>query len=188
MSLHAKIKEIELHFETAEGVFSPRNIDKGTLAMLSVVDFQEGDKILDLGCGYGVVGIYAAKLLGTDNIVLTDIDESAVELSRQNALRNGVPGIRVVQGDALEGVQDKDFTVILSNPPYHVDFSVPKKFIEKGFNRLCVGGRMIMVTKRRDWYKNKLSSIFGGVKVWEIDGYFVFMAVKKSGNYANKAK
>jgi len=45
---------------------------------------------------------------------------------------------------------------------------------------------MYMVTKRKDWYKNKLIAIFGGVKIWEIDGYYVFMAVKKSTSYANK--
>jgi len=64
------------------------------------------------------------------------------------------------------------------------DFSVPKMFIEKGFNRLRIGGRMYMVTKRKLWYKNKLISIFGGVKIWEIDGYYVFMSVKKSPDYA----
>lgn len=73
----------------------------------------------------------------------------------------------------------------LSNPPYHADFSVPKEFIEKGFNRLQIGGKMYMVTKRKDWYKNKLISIFGGVKIWEIDGYYVFLAIKKQSSYAN---
>jgi len=65
---------------------------------------------------------------------------------------------------------------------------VAKAFIEKGFNRLKLGGRMLMVVKRREWYKNKLISVFGGVKIHEIDGYYVFEAVKKSPNYAKRAQ
>jgi 16S rRNA G1207 methylase RsmC len=61
--IKAQLRGIDLTFETNEKVFSPKNIDQGTLAMLSVVDFQEIDKVLDLGFGYGIVGILAAKLL-----------------------------------------------------------------------------------------------------------------------------
>lgn len=57
---------------------------------------------------------------------------------------------------------DKDFTLILSNTPYHNDFSIAKHFIKEGFRRIVIGGKMIMVTKRKDWYKNKFISIFGG--------------------------
>jgi 16S rRNA (guanine1207-N2)-methyltransferase len=93
-----------------------------------------------------------------------------------------------VQSDGFNSLTDTDFDVILSNPPYHADFAVPKHFIEKGFNRLKVGGRMYMVTKRKDWYKNKLTAIFGGVKVFEAGEYYVFCAEKRSARYANKGK
>lgn len=76
----------------------------------------------------------------------------------------------------------------MSNPPYHADSTVPKEFIEKGYNRLTVSGKMHMVTKTKDWYKNKLISIFGGVKIYEVDDYFVFMAVKKGSSYVNVIK
>ena len=179
------IGDIQLTFETSSTVFSPNEIDKGTLAMLSVVDFAPADKLLDLGCGYGVVGIYAAKLIPPQNIIMSDIDRKSVELSRKNAIANEVDSLRIIVSDGFEHITDKDFTLILSNPPYHVDFSVPKHFIEKGFNRLQLGGKMYMVTKRKDWYKNKLTAIFGGVKVHEINGYFVFCAEKRSTQYAN---
>jgi len=77
-------------------------------------------------------------------------------------------------------VEESDFTLILSNPPYHADFSVPKHFIEGGFKKLVAGGKLVMVTKRLDWYKNKLISVFGGVKVYEINGYYVFVAEKRT--------
>jgi 16S rRNA (guanine1207-N2)-methyltransferase len=183
-----EIKGVELKLETSGDVFSPKNIDKGTLAMLSTAELKEDDKVLDLGCGYGVVGILAAKLIGQDKVTMVDIDERAVELSRENAKLNDVPDINIFQSDGFSNITDKEYTIILSNPPYHTDFSVPKAFIEKGFNRLSIGGRMYMVTKRKDWYFNKLKAIFGGVRLWEIDGYYVFMSIKKSGSYANAKK
>jgi 16S rRNA (guanine1207-N2)-methyltransferase len=67
-----------------------------------------------------------------------------------------------------------------------VDFSVPKHFIEKGFNHLKIGGKLFMVTKRKEWYKNKLISVFGGVKIWEENGYYVFMAQKTQSSYSKK--
>lgn len=182
--IDTEIKGIKMKFKTSEELFSPKDIDKGTLAMLSVVGFNENDKVLDLGCGYGVVGILVAKIIGEDNVIMTDKDGTAVENSRENAILNGVPNIRIYQSDGFRDLDEKDFTLILSNPPYHADFTVPKEFIEKGFNRLSIGGKMYMVTKRKDWYKNKLISIFGGVKIWEIEDYYIFMAIKKDFSYA----
>jgi 16S rRNA (guanine1207-N2)-methyltransferase len=184
--IKTSINGVDIELKTLESLFSPNSIDKGTLAMLSVLNLESGDKVLDLGCGYGVVGIYAAKIIGAENVVMTDVDGVAIELARENAALNGVGDVKVVQGDAYESINDNDFTVILSNPPYHTDFSVPKKFIEKGFNRLRIGGKMYMVTKRKEWYKNKLISIFGGVRIYEIDGYYVFEAEKRQSSYSKK--
>jgi 16S rRNA (guanine1207-N2)-methyltransferase len=186
--IRTTIKGIDLVFETSAGVFSPKCIDLGTLSMLSVVDFQETDKVLDLGCGYGVVGILAAKIIGDHNVVMIDIDEEAIRLSRKNCLLNNVQGVIIRKSDGFTNLDETDFTVILSNPPYHTDFSVAKMFIEKGFNRLSIGGRMYMVTRRKEWYRNKLKSIFGGVRIWELNGYFVFMSIKKSDTYAKARK
>ncbi len=183
-----EINNVKLMFESDSSNFSPNNIDTGTLAMLSATDFLQGDKVLDLGCGYGVVGILAAKLIGQENITMCDISESAVEQSKINAKLNQVPNIDIRLSDGLRNIPDNDFTLILSNPPYHTDFSVAKHFIEDGFKKLALGGRLIMVTKRLDWYKNKLTSIFGGVKLHEINGYYVFIAEKRKNTVKKKEK
>jgi len=180
------INDISLSFETTSRVFSPHNADKGTLAMLSLVELTPDDKLLDLGCGYGLVGIYASKFLPHENIVMCDNDANCIQLAKKNAVLNGADGIKIVQSNGFQNIDDTNFSLILSNPPYHADFSVPKHFIEKGFNRLKIGGKMYMVTKRKDWYKNKLTAIFGGVKITEIDGYFIFRAEKRNAKYANK--
>lgn len=184
--IHTVIKDVELSFNTSPNLFSPHAIDKGTLAMLSCVDFDPSDKVLDLGCGCGVVGILAAKLIGEDRIVMVDNQPEAVRLASENAALNGVGGVKAYVSDGVRDIDEKDFTLILSNPPYHEDFNVAKAFIEKGFNRLALNGRMVMVTKRDTWYRNKLTAIFGGTRVNIVDGYFVFVTEKRSLTYANR--
>ncbi|MDE5589712.1 MAG: methyltransferase [Acetatifactor sp.] len=186
--IHAKIKDVDLKFETESSLFSPNSIDNGTLAMLSVIDFLPGDKVLDLGCGYGVAGILAGKLIGEESVVMCDISERAVEYAAKNAALNGVSHIIIRLSDGYQNIEENDFTLILCNPPYHADFAVPKRFIEGGFRKLAMSGKLVMVTKRLDWYKNKLISVFGGVKVREIHGYYVFVAEKRSRGIKKKRK
>ncbi len=186
--ISTKIKDVDMVFETAPSIFSPNSIDQGTLAMLSVIDFLPSDKVLDLGCGYGVVGILAGKLIGEQNVIMCDVSEQAIESAAMNLRLNNVPEISIRLSDGYKNVADTDFTLILSNPPYHADFSVPKHFIEVGFKKLVLGGKLVMVTKRLDWYKNKLTSVFGGVKIHEINGYYVFVAEKRISAQNEKEK
>lgn len=181
MRIQENCGEIYLELETTERLFSPSAIDTGTKAMLSFVRLKKEDKVLDLGCGCGVVGIWAAKQIGADRVVMCDLSEEAVRTAQENAARNGVEGITTLVSDGLTELTKREFTLILSNPPYHTDFSVAKGFIEDGYRQLADGGRMFMVTKRLDWYRNKLASVFGGVTVREKDGYYIFLAEKRSG-------
>jgi 16S rRNA (guanine1207-N2)-methyltransferase len=152
--------------------------------MLSVVKFSSNEKVLDLGCGYGVIGIWAAKMIGPENVVMLDIDPEAVEISKENARLNDVEGVRIYESDGLRNMFETDFSTIICNPPYHTDFAVAKHFVHKGFNRLRLDGRMYMAAKRELWYKNKLKGIFGNVKIWHLAGYSVFMSIKRSDTYA----
>ena len=186
--IEAELLGERIALETRPGLFSPEHVDRGTRAMLSVAAFAPGLKVMDLGCGCGVVGILAALKCGAQNVVMADVDPLAVETARRNAALNGVPEATVVLSDGFSQVDAAGFDLILSNPPYQSDFAVAKAFIEKGFNRLKIGGRMLMVTKRLEWYRNKLRAIFGGVRVREIDGYYVFEAEKRQPEYANAAR
>ena len=181
------INGVSVEIVKSENLFSPGALDLGTKAMLKTYPADGEAKILDLGCGAGWVGIYASKVIGNENVVLCDIDENAVAAAGINASHNAVSP-KIVLSDGFSALDDTGFSLIYSNPPYQTDFKVAKHFIEKGFNRLALGGRMIMVTKRRAWYENKLKSIFGGCKVTEESGYFVFCAIKKSMSYAGKKK
>lgn len=178
----------EIILESGDYYFSPQRIDKGTLLMLSKVQVTVEDKVLDLGCGYGAVGISIGKLIGEEKVIMSDISEEALLLTNANLVRNGLNNVRVVKSNGLREIPDKDFTLILSNPPYHTDFSVAKAFIEDGYKRLVFGGKLMMVTKRLTWYRNKITAVFGGVKVFEQEGYYVFVAEKRKGQKPKKTK
>jgi 16S rRNA (guanine1207-N2)-methyltransferase len=178
--IHVTIEDISLDFITDPEVFSPSFADRGTLAMLSYVMLDKSNTLLDLGCGYGLVGIYASKVLSPTKVTMCDISDKAVELSKKNAEYNQVSdGLTILQSDGFRNLPNGEYSVILSNPPYHVDFSVPKHFIEESYRRLIMGGKLYMVTKRKDWYKNKIISVFGGVEIHEKDGYYIFIAQKR---------
>jgi 16S rRNA (guanine1207-N2)-methyltransferase len=187
VTIEATIHGIPLAFETQSGLFSPNGVDPGTLSLLASVRFSKDEKLLDLGCGYGTIGIYAAKLLGAERVHMIDSDPAAIRCAEHNAQLNGVAGVHVQVSDGFRDFHATGFTKILCNPPYHTDFSVAKHFIEKGFNRLLVGGAMWLVTKRDKWYRNKLIAVFGGTHVTPIHSYFIFEAIKKSPTYASVA-
>ena len=166
--------------ESAPGLFSPSHPDKGTIAMLSKVEFLPGQRVMDLGCGWGLVGVLAAKICGAENVYMCDIDPNAVSAARSNAERNGVGDVNICVSDGFKSVDAAGFDMILSNPPYQTDFAVAKSFIEKGFNRLKTGGWMYLVVKREKWYLNKMRAIFGGARSEECDGYYIISAQRRA--------
>lgn len=166
-------------FHTLDTLFSYKQIDIGTQQMIAHIDLQFNDKVLDLGCGYGVVGIWAAHTIGAKNVVMSDVNVTALEMTAENVAINNLAQIRIVHSDGFNNIPDVDFTLIMSNPPYHTNFSVAKAFIEGSYRHLQMGGWLVMVTKRFDWYKNKMHAVFGGVRWIENRGYYVFMSQKR---------
>lgn len=169
-------------FHTTSTLFSYRRIDTGTLLMIQKTTLLPEDKVLDLGCGYGVVGIWAAHTLGADHVVMCDINTEAISQTSANLRANHADVLSLVCCSGFEQIPDRDFTRILSNPPYHTNFSVAKSFIEGSYHHLLPGGTLTMVTKRFLWYKNKLEAVFGGVR-WECsNGYYLFTAEKRTSH------
>ncbi|MBO4326903.1 MAG: GNAT family N-acetyltransferase [Clostridia bacterium] len=180
-----------LNIKSTPALFSPKDVDRGTAAMLDACEISGEDVVLDLGCGTGVVGLTAA--VRGAQVVMTDVDPQAVETARENAERNlteeELSRTQATVSDGFDAIERKDFSKILSNPPYHTDFAVAKKFIEGAFAHLRIGGQLFMVTKRLEWYKNKLTAVFGGVRVKEAEGgYFVFESCKRGGTPYNVNK
>lgn len=185
MDFNYSVVGTNLHFKTGEKLFSTTGPDLGTLAMLSKTKIEEEDKVLDLGCGYGFVGITLKVEYPLIEVHMVDNDPLAVEYAKKNNTLNNL-NIKTWLSDGFSNVEDEDYTKILSNPPYHADFSVPKKFIEDGFNHLVLGGQLIMVVKRLLWYKNKMTTVFGGVTITPVDDYFVLISEKRTMNPPKK--
>src|SRR5256714_12014355 len=104
-------------FHTDSGVFSRDELDRGTELLLEAVDLGPCESILDLGCGYGVIGIVAARLSEGGHVILTDVNERAAALARANLAANGIRNAEVRIGDVYAPVDDLVFGHILCNPP-----------------------------------------------------------------------
>lgn len=180
----------EIVITTNSRLFSPHGLDRGTELMLSLAAREnlclQGDEVLDLGCGAGVVGIWAC--LRGAQVTCVDIDPLAIDLAKENFAINHLaqPYFFCSNGLAfrLGCVSLPGYDLILSNPPYHTDFSVAKGFIEDGFTALKPNGKMLLVVKRALWYQNKVKAIFGGYKLWQEDGYTIILAEKRSAKPA----
>jgi 16S rRNA (guanine1207-N2)-methyltransferase len=156
--------------QSGPGVFSPRGLDEGTRFMLEQIKAQPGARLLDLGCGIGIVSLIATELWDCD-VTAVDVNARALRLTAINA-----PRAQVVASDGLRGLGEEPFALIASNPPYHTDFAVAKQFIEGAHRHLSPGGILYLVVKRADWYIQKVRQLFGGCRIATRDGYTVIIA------------
>lgn len=184
-TIRASVAGTDVVLRTAPSLFSPRGLDAGTAALMASAELGPQDLVCDLGCGYGPVGIWAAKRIGASRVVMIDKDPLAVATARVNAVTNGVGEVSIIESDGFEKITVTGFTWILCNPPYHVDWAVPKKLLRKGFNRLALHGRFGLVVKRREWYEDQLRQLFGGCQRLERDGYWVLIAEKRAATRRN---
>lgn len=90
--IYATVGGIELWFETAPTLFSPARVDRGSVALLSCITFTANDKVVDLGCGYGLIGIYAAKIIGAERVWMVDNDQTAIACAVKNLAVDGRAG------------------------------------------------------------------------------------------------
>lgn len=131
---------------TDAGVFSRDGLDTGTRAMLEALPELHG-RVLDLGCGWGPVGVTLARKYPECEIVMTDVNHRAVELSRRNLARNGAKA-EVVQGDGFESVTGM-FDFILTNPPIRAGKAVIYRLFAEAKEHLADDGALILVIRKQ---------------------------------------
>jgi 16S rRNA (guanine1207-N2)-methyltransferase len=173
----------DFEFLTSSGVFSHRRIDTGTRLLIESMRLPESGAVLDLGCGYGAIGIVAARLRPHLQVWMTDVNERAVALAEENARRNGVPNVRVRRGYLYEPVEGLDFDVIASNPPISAGMGrVVEPFVGKAGDHLKDGGSLQLVVQSNKGGRTLTSLMeryFGSVEVAARgSGYRVLMVVK----------
>jgi 16S rRNA G1207 methylase RsmC len=170
-------------FTTTWGIFSPQKLDDGSLMLLDYVDFQADDDSIDLGCGYGVLGMTAARECPNGQHTLIDKDFMAVEYARRNCEKNGLKNVDVHLSNGFNHVAaDKDFSLVMSNLPAKVGKEQHYLYFLDAYERMRQGGRFYVVTINglRQFMKRSFTEVFGNSeKVKQGKTYTITMAVKE---------
>ncbi|MFM9281657.1 class I SAM-dependent methyltransferase [Paenibacillus jiagnxiensis] len=180
--LQAELRGQSLNFVSDAGVFSKQGIDYGSRVLIEAIDFPENSEILDVGCGYGPIGLTAAKLAPAGRVTMIDINERAVELARENAERNRINNVTILQSDLFQAVLGKRFDVILTNPPIRAGKETVHSIFNLAFDHLNDGGALWVVIQKKQGApsaKAKLEDLFPIVEeVTKDKGYRIFKATK----------
>jgi 16S rRNA (guanine1207-N2)-methyltransferase len=174
-----RVGERELLLTSRPGVFSHARIDQGTKALLATVPIATGERVLDLGCGYGPLGLCAAVRAAPAPCVLVDSSYRAASLAEQNARLNDLANVKVMGAARPDALPRGAFDLVLANPPYFSNYRIAHLFAATAWRVLAVGGRLAMVAKEREHHTALVTEVFGHCEVIEDRGYRVFQAVKR---------
>ena len=173
--------EITLH--TRWGVFSPRSIDEGTMLLMKHIEVGVSDICLDLGCGYGPIGLALAKHCTKGEVHMVDKDFVAIELANNNANLNNLSNAKAYFSDAfLQVPNEVKFDQVISNLPAKVGREQLSIILYDAFDALKPGGKITVVTINglKDFIKNNFKSVFGNYKkLKQGQKYIVSQATKQ---------
>ncbi len=136
-----------LAFVVDTGVFASHHLDPGTALLIESLALRPTDRVLDLGCGWGAVGVAASRAAPSGQVVLTDVNRRAARLAEENLRRNGATNATVRVGRLFAPVADQQFDVIATNPPFHAGREVVLEMLGAAPDRLRPGGRLLVVGK-----------------------------------------
>jgi 16S rRNA (guanine1207-N2)-methyltransferase len=136
-----------LEFAADQGVFASRGLDPGTALLIGNLALRRADRVLDLGCGWGAVGVAAAKAAPDGRVVLTEVNRRAARLAERNLERNGVRNAEVRVGGFYAPVDGERFDVIVTNPPYRLGRDHVLRLLTEAPEHLVPLGRLLLVGK-----------------------------------------
>jgi len=179
LKITENIRGIEFSFLTDRGVFSRKKVDKGSKLLAKSIEAKKEDTLLDIGCGYGVVGIVLSKFV--KNVYMIDINRRAVTLTKKNVVLNGCTNVSVLKKDFFK-LEIRGFDIIATNPPFRMGKEYVFRIIEKVPEFLKDEGRFYMVVRTKQGSKNyeeKIAEIFGESETVDREsGYRVLKGVK----------
>jgi 16S rRNA G1207 methylase RsmC len=170
----------ELTFHTRWGLFSPRELDAGTRLLLEHTEVGESDNCLDLGCGYGPIGLTLARLAPRGQSLLVDRDFLAVAYARRNAEANGIDNVETALSNGFEQLGERQFDVVASNLPAKAGNEALYLLFEDARTHLRPGGRLYVVTISglRRFVDRAFTEVFGNYeKVKQGRAHTVSLAV-----------
>ncbi len=172
-----------LKFNTTWGLFSPKAIDEGTILLLDHMPIKPDDRCLDLGCGYGPMGLSMAQQAPKGSALLVDKDFVAVDYSRINAKRNALDNVDVRLSNGFSHIEANDrFDLIASNLPAKTGKELYYLYFFDALARLNPGGRfyVVTITGLRKFVQKAFIEVFGNYdKVKQGQTYTVAMAYKE---------
>lgn len=181
--LRLTIRGHSFTFRTDAGVFSRTKLDRGTELLINSLEVGPCESVLDLGCGYGTIGIVAARLSDGGRAILTDVNERAVRLARANITANGIPNAEVRLGPLYEPVPGMAFDHIVSNPPIRAGRATVDRIIAEAPSHLLPAGSLWLVARTRqgaDAIRSRMVEAFGEAPiVGRGSGYKVLRSVKQ---------
>jgi 16S rRNA (guanine1207-N2)-methyltransferase len=172
-------------FWTDHGVFSRDHVDPGTIELLKAIDFNNASTILDLGCGYGVIGIVAACKMPSALLYMSDPNQRAVELSIKNAELNKVSNIIIANGAGFTAFPEQKYDMIITNPPIRTGNALVFELIRESALRLNIDGRFYLVARKKqgaETFKKVMAEKLSNIKQigQGSGGYRVYEGTKKS--------
>lgn len=168
-------------FHSTWGLFSPKAIDEGTRLLVEHLDIRENERALDLGCGYGPIGITIAREAPAGHCVMVDKDFVAVEFARRNAAINGVHNVDIRLSDGFRHLDQERFTLVVSNLPAKTTKEHYYLFFHDAWHRLEHHGRIyvVVISGLRQFIKRAFIEVFGNhTKIKQGKTYTVAMAEK----------
>ncbi|QEG21760.1 class I SAM-dependent methyltransferase [Mariniblastus fucicola] len=165
---------------TRPGVFAHRQFDNGARQILDVVEvFPECD-IIEIGCGSGAMSLALAKRDPSCSLYAIDSYSRAIDCTRRGAELNGLSNVVAeLNHDGHLGNRAGQFDMAIANPPYYADFRIAKHFIETAVRALRIGGRMVLVTRMPQWYRDNLGQWLDEVEVFESRRYHIATGIAR---------
>ena len=160
-------------------VFSHRRIDSGARQLLNVAEIRPGDRVLDIGCGSGVLSLAAAAVDPSVHVCALDSNARAIECTQRSADLNSVQNIDARLTSIGELSADEEFDVVLANPPYYADYRIAERFVEIASRAAASGASVFFVGKRPEWYADRLPQSFVDVRIIPTKGYWVAQATAR---------
>ena len=172
-----------LTFHATWGLFSPRAVDEGTRLLLRHMTIREADDCLDLGCGYGPIGIAMAKAAPQGRTLLVDKDFVAIEYARKNIAVNGLSNCEAMLSNGFRDLGDRTFDVMASNVPAKVGKELLQLLLHDARAHLKSGGRLYLVTINglRRFMEKHLREVFGNYEKCKQGSRYTVAAARKTG-------
>lgn len=171
-----------LKFLSDNGVFSKKSIDFGSATLLQYLEkIKDDSKVLDVGCGYGTIGVTLATLYPNSSFDLVDVNLRAVNLAKQNAINNNALNVNVFESNTYENIHGM-YDLIVTNPPIRAGKNVVHDIILNGFNYLNNGGSLWCVIQKKQGAPSAIKALeekYRNVSIIAKDkGYYIIKAEK----------